>query len=389
MTASSRNHALDNLRGIMMWLGVVLHVAVNHMQAPSMLPWKDSQSSPVADLILILIHAFRMPVFFMLAGFFVARMVEQRGHVGMLKNRLRRIGLPLLVFWPMLALVIGILAMMFVHLMQRGVVGFDPGLMPQAPAGQSPIGRMHLWFMFDLLWLYGVSALLIHCRRYLPGMGTFAERLGRSLLCTWWGLLLLTAPLALIGTLYPNGIMTITMAFTPNLPELAHYGLFYAAGWVLYTQREAVLPRLQRSWVGNALIGLFAFVASLAALKAASAPSGGDAYPALVTGFLYSGTAWCWSLALIGAFTRYTRRQSPWMSYLSESSYWVYLVHMLGTIGFGVVLYNAPLGFMAKMLINVTATTLVSLLSYQLFVRHSWLGAWLGGRSRTVAPVPA
>lgn len=354
-----------------------------------MLPWKDSQSSPVADLILIPIHAFRMPVFFMLAGFFVARMVEQRGHVGMLKNRLRRIGLPLLVFWPMLALVIGILLMMFVHLMQRGVVGFDPGLMPQAPAGQSPIGRMHLWFMFDLLWLYGVSALLIHCRRYLPGMGTFAERLGRSLLCTWWGLLLLTAPLALIGTLYPNGIMTITMAFTPNLPELAHYGLFYAAGWVLYTQREAVLPRLQRSWVGNALIGLFAFVASLAALKAASAPGGGDAYPALVTGFLYSGTAWCWSLALIGAFTRYTRRQSPWMSYLSESSYWVYLVHMLGTIGFGVVLYNAPLGFMAKMLINVTATTLVSLLSYQLFVRHSWLGAWLGGRSRTVAPVPA
>jgi hypothetical protein len=27
MTAASRNHALDKLRGVMMWLGIVLHVA--------------------------------------------------------------------------------------------------------------------------------------------------------------------------------------------------------------------------------------------------------------------------------------------------------------------------------------------------------------------------
>ena len=264
------------------------------MQTPSMLPWKDSQSSPAADLIVMLIHAFRMPVFFMLAGFCVARLVQQRGHVGMLKNRVRRIGLPLLVFWPIMAILIGCLAAIFVHVTQRGVVGIDVSLMPRSPAGQPPIGRMHLWFMFDLLWLYGLSALVVHWRRFLPGMGNFSEPVARSLLCTWWGLLILTAPLALIGTLYPKGILIITMSFVPNLPELAHYGLFYAAGALLYTQRDTVLPRLQDSWVRNACLGLLIFIASIAALRAA-------AVPAIVAGFLYNCTVWCWSLALIGA----------------------------------------------------------------------------------------
>ena len=387
--ARSRNHALDNLRAVMMWLGIVLHVAVNHMQAPTLLPWKDSQTSPWADLIMMLIHAFRMPVFFMLAGFFVARMIEQRGHGGMLRDRLRRIGLPLLVFWPILAILIGCLALMFVHLMQRGVVGIDPGLMPARPAGQAPIGRLHLWFMFDLLWLYGLSAMLVQWRRYLPGLERATQRAGGALLSTWWGVLILTAPLALIGTAYPHGILTITMSFAPSVPELAHYGLFYGMGWVLYTQRDALLPRLQAGWVRNACVGLLTFIVSIAALKASSTAGGPHAYAAIVAAFFYNCTAWCWSLALIGAFTRYTRRRTAWMSYLSDSSYWVYLVHMLGTIGFGILLYTAALGVMAKMLVNIAATTAVCLLTYQLFVRHSWIGVLLRGRTSAVAPVAA
>jgi glucan biosynthesis protein C len=374
MTAASRNHALDNLRGVMMWLGIVLHVAVNHMQAASQLPWKDSQTSPVADLILMLIHAFRMPAFFILAGFFVARMVEQRGHVGMLKNRLRRVGLPFLIFWPILAVLIGCLAVVFVHMMKRGVVGFDVSLLPQRPAGQAPVGRLHLWFLVDLLWLYGVSALLV----YLPPM----RSRGRHLIASWWGVLVLTLPLALIGTLYPHGIMAPTVSFMPNLPELAHYGLFYAAGWVMYAHRDTVLPHLQQVCGRYGLIGLLAFIGWLAVVKNAATPT-------VVAAFFYNCSAWFWSLALIGAFSKYTKRQTPWMSYLAESSYWVYLVHMVGTIGFGILLYNAPLGFMSKMLINIAATTAACLLSYHFLVRNSPIGVLLNGRRTGPAAAPA
>lgn len=375
MDPSPRYYALDNLRGIMMWLGIVLHVAVNHLASPSQLPWKDSQTSPVADLILMLIHAFRMPVFFILAGFFAARMIEQRGAAGMLRNRLRRIGLPLLIFWPILALLTGWLALMYVHLMQRGVVGIDVSLMPQRSADHPLITRLHLWFLVDLLWLYGVSALLLRFRQFLPVSGVLLR-----LMCSWWGVLFLTLPLALIGTLYPHGILSPALSFAPNLPELAHHGLFYAAGWTMYVHRDAMLQRLRKTCGRHGLAGFVAFATSLAMLRVAGTSGYGMVYADFATAFFFNCAAWCWSFALVGAFSKYTTQQSAWMRYLSDSSYWVYLVHMLGTIGFGILLYDAPLNFAAKMALNIVATTAACLLTYELLVRHTPIGMLLTGR---------
>ncbi|MRU29811.1 acyltransferase, partial [Xylella fastidiosa subsp. multiplex] len=81
--APQRLHALDNLRALMIWLGIVLHVALNHLTVASPLPWRDPQTSRVTDLLLLFIHGFRMPVFFVLAGFFVALLIERRGAGGM------------------------------------------------------------------------------------------------------------------------------------------------------------------------------------------------------------------------------------------------------------------------------------------------------------------
>jgi glucan biosynthesis protein C len=102
MDHAKRLHAFDNLRAILMWLGIVLHVAINHTTGPSALPWRDSQTTPLADLLLLFIHAFRMPAFFILAGYFVALLIAGRGYPGMLTHRLRRLALPFAIFWPIL-----------------------------------------------------------------------------------------------------------------------------------------------------------------------------------------------------------------------------------------------------------------------------------------------
>lgn len=72
--------------------------------------------------------------------------------------------------------------------------------------------------------------------------------------------------------------------------------------------------------------------------------------------------------------------QNRVLRYVSESSYWVFLVHMLGTIGFGALLYNLPIGPYAKMALNILATTVACLLTYQLLVRYTLVGALLNGR---------
>ncbi|MFO1249581.1 MAG: acyltransferase family protein [Inhella sp.] len=45
-------------------------------------------------------------------------------------------------------------------------------------------------------------------------------------------------------------------------------------------------------------------------------------------------------LALIGGFLAHVPRRSAWLGYLADSSYWVYLVHMPMTIGFGALLFG-------------------------------------------------
>ena len=67
--APERYHGLDALRGIAMLLGIVLHAAIPYYPDLEMWP-KDRNSSEVIGLIFDFIHMWRMPVFFMLAGFF-------------------------------------------------------------------------------------------------------------------------------------------------------------------------------------------------------------------------------------------------------------------------------------------------------------------------------
>ena len=96
----------------------------------------------------------------------------------------------------------------------------------------------------------------------------------------------------------------------------------------------------------------------------------------------------------MGCFVRYLPTQNRVLRYLSDSSYWVFLVHMLGTIGFGALLYRLQVAAKVKMIINIVATTLACLLTYHLLVRNTWVGVLLNGRrhaqkSLTPAPAPA
>ena len=52
--------------------------------------------------LVSLIHAFRMPVFFAVAGFFGAFLVARRGTRAFLRHRLDRIGIPFVAGWIVL-----------------------------------------------------------------------------------------------------------------------------------------------------------------------------------------------------------------------------------------------------------------------------------------------
>ena len=79
----TRYHELDALRAVAMLLGVVLHAFLFLIPIGwvGQDPWAKAvpiEQNPYVYL-LAAIHGFRMPVFFLLSGFFTAMLWQRRG----------------------------------------------------------------------------------------------------------------------------------------------------------------------------------------------------------------------------------------------------------------------------------------------------------------------
>ena len=94
--ADPRRHDLDALRAVAMLLGILLHASLAYV--PN-IPWpvQDTQSAPWLMLLFLVIHGFRMPLFFLVSGFFTAMLWKKRGATAMLVQRYKRVFVPLVL----------------------------------------------------------------------------------------------------------------------------------------------------------------------------------------------------------------------------------------------------------------------------------------------------
>lgn len=92
-----RLHDLDALRGFAMLLGIGLHASLAFFPAPWWVQDRTSSLDGLFDEFLWAVHGFRMPVFFLMSGFFTALLWRRRGLGALLNHRLRRVALPLLI----------------------------------------------------------------------------------------------------------------------------------------------------------------------------------------------------------------------------------------------------------------------------------------------------
>ena len=373
-STGQRLHALDNLRALLMWLGIVLHVEA--IYATQHLPnaWRDEQRTLVADVVVSSIHAFRMPAFFILGGFFAALLARSRGPDGLLRHRLLRLGLPFALFWPPLWLASGLAALFFMNRMVLHRWGLDPGVLPELPILGGP-NTIHLWFLWMLLWLCVFTAALWRLPRawFAPAEAALAWLARQP-----WACVALALPLLLASAAYPNAVLQPAGAFLPEWNEWLYYGSFFVFGLMLHGRQAELFARFQRHWAGYAVAGLACYLIAFAvALRQG---------PALLIGYSYHCIAWLWSFAAIGLALRWLSSRQAVLGYLADSAYWVYLVHYPLTILFGALLFEQSLPAAAKIALNITATTLVCLGSYALFVRHGWISQLLNGKRHPRRP---
>ncbi|MBO9667792.1 MAG: acyltransferase family protein, partial [Bdellovibrio sp.] len=88
----TRFHFLDSLRAFVMVIGVVYHAIQMGLEGRG-----DNFHEPLLTNILFVMHSWRMPVFFLMSGFFTQLLLQRRGVSATLRNRFQRVTLPFLV----------------------------------------------------------------------------------------------------------------------------------------------------------------------------------------------------------------------------------------------------------------------------------------------------
>lgn len=129
-------------------------------------------------------------------------------------------------------------------------------------------------------------------------------------------------------------------------------------------------------------VGLLLFPAAIAfALHApgTSELAGGESNRRILANIGQALYAWLMICGLMGLFRALLNRHRPWVRYMSDSSYWLYLVHLPLIIAGQVLLKNVDLPAMLKLTVLIVLATVVLLVSYQFLVRHTWIGQLLNG----------
>ena len=373
-----RRHELDALRAFAMLLGVVLHAALTFF--PEAWPVQDRTAGfhgPWEELVLA-VHGFRMPVFFLLSGFFTAMLWRRRGLPALIRHRLRRVALPLA-----LAMVTVGLAMDWVvdRALRSGAKGYS--VHELAPRLEE---FHHLWFLWMLLWLLAgflVVAFVADRVRPEPPRG---DRGAQPAWLRW--VMWLLIPLTLLpqlgmakGGAYPMFGPDTDTGLLPPLHLLAYYAAFFAFGALAYGRRDRtgalLADTLGRRW--PVVLPISVLVAFPVGLAVTYLPEVRSWAVSQVLQVLY---AWGMCLGLIGLFRILLTRERPSVRYLADASYWIYLVHLPLVIGAQIVLRDWALPSGIKFLLITGGVTAVLLLTYQAFVRYTPIGTLLNGRIR-------
>lgn len=388
MQQFQRSHAFDNLRAIVMWLGIVLHVSITYttLYTPHII-WKDNSTSMLADVLIVWLHNFRNPIFFILAGFFASLLLSKYGLKGMAKNRFKRIGIPFIIFWPLILVASSYLILNFVNLMQTGHFGMSEPLFTREVAG-TRFPTLQLWFLCDLNWLLILTVPIYWwSTKWNPKIMEKVQAFFVRWCTNLWFPVVLTIPLAVIAYLDEFGMYVPNYSVIPGITDIIYNGLFFLFGWLLFNatwrkKDNMLLHYLEKHSWRLLLISILLLLASMVAIALVTEGKIPLKLGSWLVAFTYNLDSWYWCLACMGLFMRYLSGQNKFLKYVSDSSYWVYLVHLTVIVGVGLGLYglNWHAGF--KMLINIIATTIICIITYHFFVRKTFIGRMLNGNKR-------
>jgi peptidoglycan/LPS O-acetylase OafA/YrhL len=359
---SERLHHLDALRALTMVLILPAHALA--LIALSNERWTGEERAAYW-----LIHVFRLPLFFLVAGFFAALLLEARGIRSLLANRLVRIGIPMLVVILIIAPPLDLLvqSQMGLHIRPRGVEAFWD------------FQPSYVWFLWYLALLYAITLLARWRLSALPATRRLLFGLGSRLLAHWAAPLLLAIPCAFFLYRQPTWVAepsSFNFQLHPDL--LAYYGIFFLCGWVLFAA-DGLRKIESRPGTYLALAALALPPALVLYLLQSEPVIGTSRAIHLLALLLLSVSTWSLVFGLPGLARRFLREPQPRLRYWADASYWIYLSHFPIMVVVGLVVFALPMPDGLRLVLLVFITLGLVFPAYGAFVRHTAIGRVLHG----------
>lgn len=341
----------DHLRGFIILL-VLLYHTVCFFNTCGM-PLKVGPGIPALDALGYFCNPWFMPCMFLLAGVSARYSLEKRTTRQFIRQRARKLLLPLLLSLLLLGPPLALLTARINQYSLAEMFSYFPSPIPPLffllMMGMGP-----QWFLAELFFL---SLLLLAARRL--------DRSGRLLRwCAGLG------PAALLLLALPFGLC----AQAPALPERHLLYLFcLLAGYFIFSH-DAVLEILRR-------LRLPLFLCSMALFAAVLARFWGQSFvdPGFLRHPLTVLFAWCAILAALGCAQAWLGRVNPFTAYLTQYGFSLYLFHylpMLATAYCVTACFHLPL--LVNYLLAFFIPQAVSLLLHQVLRRIPALGRAFG-----------
>jgi len=343
-----------------MWLGVVLHGIIPYQTTPRPGWPTDSETSIYTDILYGYLHSFRMPLFFLIAGFFANFLLKRIGTRHFLEHRVKRILLPFV-----LSLIVIVPASNYVFAINRLYFTPSIGNIFIAAFNQSLnwTGFYHLWFLYYLMIMY---ILLVITRQYtkLPIFVTQnfteAKYLASSVI------------LVAVQFFFFDGHIEPWTGIIPKAGQLLYYSYFFVIGYLIFNNQHFLFKNVVLRFL-YLPIGLLLVILT-------------KAYGEILPYWIFSITVSLQSILLvlgnIAVFINIFTRESKALRYLSDASYWFYLIHLPVVVALQLLLLEVEVSLWIKIILVITVTTTLSIISYQYFVRYTWAGVLLNGKKK-------
>ncbi len=353
---NGRIFGLDAARSVLMLLGIVVHTGsfVSSFQPAS--------ESPLDYGVLVLanlVHNFRMPAFFAIAGLFAAMLIDQRGLRGFWQQRVRRL------FWPLVAASVTVIPIT--------LASFDVS----TPQKLIDAGFVHMWFVYYLL-IFSAVTVLFYWLFHKSVFGQRNHELLKSFARRWFAnpiILLLAAAITYwlpAYFSYDSAALENTSSVVPNLYLLVFYGIFFALGLFSYSIWTTIENKLRKFWWIYLALGLAAY-STYSTLLFGNA--GQDWWK-----LLYTISTWMLAAGFIAFFARFANKPNRFFAYFSEASYWIYIVHLPIVLSALYWLAQWQVAFFLSFVISTVFTFGISTLSYHWRVKDTIIGRFLAGK---------